>query len=231
MSPVASVSGSASRDSIAHGQPPLRLCASRVRNLLLTLGLAAIRCQRMAATRLISSGATTSAGSRSATGISRTRSRRRATPTRSRPPTAVSTAMWASGAPAEHQAHAGEAALDHEHRDRAGTDAPAEGRGERDRGEAVQGRLEEELVGAEPEAVVERAEDGQRAGAEHQRGHDEALDEAVPLGRPGVTGEPVWSQPPSDSTRDSRRSREPMTPPITIEASTTSIGALCRRTP
>ena len=105
---------------------------------------------------------------------------------------AVTAASWASGSTSPMaRPEEGQAALDDHQRDHAGRHPPAERRRERDRGEPVQGRLEVELVGAVPEAVVERAQDGQRTGAEDQRGDHEALDEPVPLGGAGLAGEPA----------------------------------------
>ena len=110
-----------------------------------------------AAATSTSSGATSSAGSRSATGISRIRSSRSATPTSSRPPAAVMAARWASGSTSPSATpDEGQPALDHHDGDRAGRDAPAERRRERDGGEPVEHRLEQDLVGSVAEPVVER---------------------------------------------------------------------------
>ena len=153
--------------------------------------------------------------SRSATGISRTRSSRSATPTSSSPPVAVIAASCASGStsprpePEQGQRRPGPTSDRH----RAGRHAPAERRRERDRREPVERRLEEELVGAVAQAVVERAEDGQRAGAEDQRRDHEALDEAVPLRRArcrrsvGSAASRRATRPGTPGAAASRRSR------------------------
>ena len=91
------------------------------------------------------------------------------TPTSSSPPVAVRAARCGSGSRSPSSApEDGQRALDHQDDQRGGGDPPAEAGGERDRGEPVQGRLERQLVDAAAQAVVQRAEDGQRADAEHQ---------------------------------------------------------------
>ena len=61
--------------------------------------------------------------------------------------------------------------------------APTERRGERDRRESVERRLEGELLEAQTEPVGQRPEDRQRSDAEDQRGGDEAFDEPSPRPR------------------------------------------------
>ena len=120
-----------------------------------------------ATTTCVSSGATTSAGSRSPTGTSPQPQQADGDADEHQP------AGGAQGGDvrvrqhvAEQRAEPGQRALDDEHRERLTRDAPPERRGERDRGEPVERRLEVELVGAPAQAVVQRAEDRQRPDAE-----------------------------------------------------------------
>ena len=186
--------------------------------------------QCRAAATPTSSGATSSAGSRSATGISRIRSSRSATPTSSSPPTAVIAARWASGRTSP-SASPTSVRLPWTTSDgeRARGDPPAERGGERDRGEPVEGRLEQELVRAVAQAVVERAQDRQRPAAEDQRRDHEALDEPGPLGgrrsHPRA-GAAASRRGPRSGTPAAAAS--PTIPPISSEPSTISMGALSR---
>ena len=66
-------------------------------------------------------------------------------------------------------------ALDQQDRHGGQPDAPAERRGQRDRGEAVEHRLRREQLVVAGQAVLDRADDGERADAEQQRRGDEPL--------------------------------------------------------
>ena len=114
--------------------------------------------QRKAATADTRRGATTRPGSRSATAISRIRSRRRATPDEHQ-----ATGRGDGRQPgirqhvAEHGAEGGDRALHDQDGQGAGRHAPPEGRRERDGREAVEGRLEVELVGPVTQPVGQGA--------------------------------------------------------------------------
>src|SRR5204862_359623 len=66
-------------------------------------------------------------------------------------------------------------ALDHEHGERRERDADAERRGEGDRGEAIEHRLRRQRLEVAVEAVLEGADDRQRADAEKQARREERL--------------------------------------------------------
>ena len=152
--------------------------------------------QRSRTTSSVSSGATSSAGSRSATLTCLRSSSRSATPTSSSPPVAVRALRCASGTKLPSPApSSGQPALDHHQREHARADAPAERRRERDRGEPVERGLEQQLVGAVAEPLVDRAQDGQRADAEDQRADHEALDEALACLAAAAGPEPAYGGP------------------------------------
>ena len=144
--------------------------------------------QRSQTTTWVSRGATSRAGSMSPTGTSRIRSSRSPMPASSSPPVAVSAEMCDVGhQAAEQHAEQRQQALHDQHRHGREHHPDPEARGERHRGEPVEHRLQRQLVDAAPQAVVERAEDRQRADAEQQGCREPPLDEAFPRGVVGAT--------------------------------------------
>ena len=121
---------------------------------------------------------------------------------------------------------------------------PAERRGERDRREPVQRRLEVELVGAVAEPVGERAQDRsagrRRTPATRSRPLDEALPRPVVLPRlPGADEVGRRAAAPGCARRAPRaaprsRSSDPMMPPMSRRRGRSAAGRRCRprrRTP
>ena len=102
--------------------------------------------------------------------------------------------------------------------------------GERDRGEAVEGGLQQQLVGAVAHAVGQRAQDGERTDTEEQRRGDEPLDEAAALLRhPDELLSRDCSQPPNPSSLVSMRSSDPQMPPMQQRTPARSAPAPSRR--
>ncbi len=156
---------------------------------------------RRTAISWVSRGATISAGSMLPTGTSRIRRRRRPDP---REHQAAGSGQGRDVGVGEDRAEEypdhGEHPLDDRDRQCGHQDADPERRGEGQRGEAVEDRLEGELLDAPAESVGDAAEDGERADAEQQRRREPSLDEPLPggvrlggrltLGRPEAAGHP-----------------------------------------
>ena len=88
---------------------------------------------------------------------------------------------------AEQGAEGGQRPLHHQHRQGGGHHAdPQRGR-EGQRGETVQDRLQDELVGTLAQTVGQRTQNGQRADDEQQGGGDVALDETFPRAQVGLS--------------------------------------------
>ena len=167
----------------------------------------------------------------SPTGTSRMRSSRSPMPASSSPPVAVRAEMCDVGhQAAEQHAEERQQALDDEHRHGGEHHPDAEARRERHRGEPVEHRLQGQLVDAAAEAVVERAEDGQRADAEQQGCREPPLDEPFPRGGVGAAlGGPPPGHPGLDPAGQPLeplldRSAEPVIDPMSSDPSTMSMG-------